>query len=372
MRVSGAALPWLGIALYSAGEFAESDRVLTEAIDSAEGEDAAIAFFTRCLGRGHNPAEGETIGSLERDVRARLADLGDASPLAYAEGYHALARLLFWQGRTSDQLEAAMLARDYARQAGVSVLEGMCAGFVGTALLYGESTWAEYETFARGMLAERDRLGRIVDNALSGLAAAASAAGRADESERLFQDYEAAMIERGDEHDARTQGQNRGWGLYLAGNLEAAEAVYRRSWDALGEAGERGFRSTLGALFAIDLLELGRRDEAESILDEAEALGSEDDWLTEAFVAVVRARLATLDGRLDDAVSAARHAAELGDAGYFALRPWFMSEHGRALAAAGRADDAREVLREAIRVARVKGSVVYERRAQALLGRLTH
>jgi class 3 adenylate cyclase/tetratricopeptide (TPR) repeat protein len=367
----GAALPWLGVALYSAGEFAESDRVLTEAIDSAEGEDAAIAFFTRCLGRGHNPAEGETIASLERDVRARLADLGDASPLAYAEGYHALARLLFWQGRTSDQLEAATLGRDYAREAGISVLEAMCATHVGIALLYGESTWEEYETFAHGMLAERDRLGRVVDNALSGLAVAASATGRAEESVRLFGEYEAALIERGDEHSARTEGQNRGWGLYLAGDLEGAEPVYRLSWDALGELGERGFRSTLGALFAIDLLELGRREEAEAILDEAEGLGSEDDWLTDAFVAVVRARLASLDGRHDDAVAAARHAGELGDAGYFMLRPWFTTEHGRALAAAGRDDEARQVLEEAVRLARVKGSLVYERRAQALLDTLS-
>ena len=59
------------------------------------------------------------------------------------------------------------------------------------------------------------------------------------------------------------------------------------SWDALGELGERGFRSTLGALLALALLELGRREEAEAILDEADALGSEDDWLTDAFVAVV-------------------------------------------------------------------------------------
>jgi tetratricopeptide (TPR) repeat protein len=368
----GAALPWLGVALYSAGEFAESDRVLTEAVDSAEGEDSAIAFFRRCLGRGHNPVEGETILSLERDVRARLADLGDASPLAHAEGYQALARLLFWQGRTSDQLAAATRGRDYAREAGIAVLEGTCAGYIGAALLYGESSWEDYETFARAILAERDRLGRSVDFALAGLAVAASAAGRTDESERLFADYEAALIERGDEHNARAEGQNRGWGLYLAGDLAGAEPVFRRSWDALGEAGERGFRSTLGALFALDLLELGRRGEAEAILDEAEALGGEDDWLTDAFVAVVRARLATLDGRHDDAVAAARNAAELGDAGYFVLRPWFTSEHGRALAAAGRDDEAREVLREAIRVAHVKGSAVYVRRAQDLLDGLGH
>ena len=173
----GAALSWLGVALYSFGEFAESDRVLTEAVETAGGEDAAIAFFRRCLGRGHNPVEGETILSLEQEVRAVLANLGDASPLAYAEGYHALTRLLFWQGRTADQLVAAKLGRDYAHEAGMSVLEGLCAGFIGSALMYGDSTWDEYETFARGLLAERDRLGRIVDNALNGLGVAASARG---------------------------------------------------------------------------------------------------------------------------------------------------------------------------------------------------
>jgi tetratricopeptide (TPR) repeat protein len=248
----------------------------------------------------------------------------------------------------------------------------MCASFVGTALLYGESTWDEYEAFAHTLLAERDRLGRIVDNALAGLAVAASATGRPEESVRLFADYEAALIERGDENGAATQGQNRGWGLYLAGDLEEAERVYRRSWDALGEAGERGFRSTLGGLLALDLLELGRREEAEAILDEAEALGSEDDWLTTAFVEVVRARLATMDGRHEDAVAAGGRAAALGDEGYFLLRPFFTTEHGHALAAAGRDDEARQVLEEAIRVARVKGSTQFERRAQGLLDGLAH
>ncbi len=252
----GAALPWLGVALYSLGEFAESDRVLTEAVDSAEAEDAAIAFFMRSFGRGHNPVEGETIDSLEQGVRARLAELRDASPLAYAEGYHALARFAFWQGQTTEQLEAARVAREYARQAGVTVLEGMCAGMIGSALLYGESSWSEYEEFARGLLDERDRLGRVVDNALAGLAVAASAQGRTDESMQLFADYEAALVERGDEYHARTQGQNRGYGLYLVGELEAAEQIYRRSWDALGEVGERGFRSTLGGLLALALVEL--------------------------------------------------------------------------------------------------------------------
>jgi class 3 adenylate cyclase/tetratricopeptide (TPR) repeat protein len=369
----GAALPWLGIALYSLGELAESDRVLTQAIECAAGDDAAIAFFLRASGRGHNPAEGETLSSLEHDVRERLAALADASPLAYAQGYDTLSRLLFWLGRTTEQLEAARQARDHARRAGVSVLEGVASIQVATALMYGDSSWEEYEAFGHGLLAERDRLGRIVDDVLSGLAFAASATGRADEARRLFADHEVALVERGhDDHNARAQqGQNRGFGLYLAGELESAERVYRTSWDTLGEAGESGFRSTLGALFALALLELGRRADAEGILDEAEALGQEDDWLTTASVAIVRARFATLDGRHEDAVAAGKHAAELGNAGYFMLRPWFATEHGRALAAAGREDEARQVLAGAIGVARVKGSTLFERRAQDVLDTLS-
>jgi hypothetical protein len=97
---------------------------------------------------------------------------------------------------------------------------------------------------------------------------------------------------------------------------------------------------------------------------------AEDDWLTVACADVVRARLATLDGRHDDAVAAAGRATDLGNEGYFLLRPWFATELGRALAAAGRDDEARQVLDEAIRVARVKGSTLYERRAQDVLGAL--
>jgi class 3 adenylate cyclase/tetratricopeptide (TPR) repeat protein len=367
----GAALPWLGVALYSLGELVESDRVLTEAIEVADGEDAAIAFFLRANGRGHNPAEGETLAGLEEEVRERLAGLHDASALTYAQGYYTLSRLLFWAGQTTEQLEAAEQAVEHARRAGVNALEGVASTQLATALMYGDASWDDYEAFAHQMLGERDRLGTIAESALSGLAVVASVRGRAEESIRLFAERHAAMVERGEVYEARAhQGQNRGFGLYLAGQFEAAEHVFRGSWDAFGEAGERGFRSTIGALLALTLLELDRRSEAEEILDEAQRLGSEDDWFTTALAEIVRARLATLDGRHEDAVAAGRQAAELGDAGYFMLRPFFATEHGRVLAAAGRDVEARQVLEEAIRLARVKGSTAFERRAQELLDRL--
>jgi tetratricopeptide (TPR) repeat protein len=187
---------------------------------------------------------------------------------------------------------------------------------------------------------------------------------------RFFDDYHAALVERGDEFAWRTQGQNRGFALYLSGDVEGAVEVYRGSWDALREAGERGFRSTLGGLFALALVEAGRREEAEAIVEESVAISSDDDWLTVACVDLVRARFATLDGRHEDAVAAGRHAVELADEGYFMMRPWFKTELGRALAAAGRDDEAREVLEEAIRIARVKGSTRFELRGAQLLDEL--
>jgi class 3 adenylate cyclase/tetratricopeptide (TPR) repeat protein len=362
------ALLWFGIALYGLSEFGEADAALTEAMESGEGDHATLAFFERARIRGHNPSAGETISGLEDAVRARLAELGeDASPLVRATGYHTLARLLFWRGRTDEQLVAARRAREYARLAGVVSLEASAAGLIGSALMYGASPWREYEIHARGLLDDRDRLGRLAANAISGLAAAASYQGRHEEAARLFDEHVAELYERGDESAARTTSQNRGYARELAGDFEEAARIHREGWDALGAIGERGYRSTDGALLARALMEVGRRDEAEAILAETEEIATEDDWLTSALVAVVHARLATADGRHDEAIAAARRAVELGNEGYFLLSPLWQTELGRALAAAGRHDEAREALEDSIRQARVKGSTVLEEQARALL-----
>ena len=368
MPQRAAALTWLGIALYALSQFDDADRAWTEAIESGEGDDATLAFFERVRVRGHNPIGGETNAELELAVRERLAALSDDTPpLVFASGYHSLARLHFWAGRTDDQLEAARQARDYARRAGVVSLEASAASIMGTALMYGASPWSEYEAYANSLLDERERLGRLAANALAGLAASAAFQGRHEEASALFAQHTSELYERGDESAIRTNSQNPGYARELAGDLEGAERIYREGWDALGEIGERGFRSTDGALLAHALMGLGRRGEAETILAEVEEIAPEDDWLTAAGIALVQARLATADGRHEDAIAVAQRAVELGNDGYFLLSPWWWIGLGRTLAAAGRADEARDALEEAIRRARVKGSTALEAQARALM-----
>jgi class 3 adenylate cyclase/tetratricopeptide (TPR) repeat protein len=362
------ALTWFGIALYALSEFDDADQAWTEAIESGEGDDATVAFFERVRVRGHNPIGGETNPELEVAVRERLAALSDDTPpLVFASGYHSLARLHFWAGRTDDQLEAARQARDYARRAGVVSLEASAASIMGTALMYGASPWSEYEAYAKSLLDERDRLGRLAASALAGLAASAAYQGRHEEASELFAQHNSELYERGDESAIRTNSQNRGFARELAGDPEAAERIHREGWDALGAIGERGFRSTDGALLANVLLDLGRRGDAEEILAEVAEIAPEDDWLTEGIVALVQARLATDDGRHEEAVALAKKAVELGDNGYFVLSPWWYRGLGCALAAAGRDDEAREALEESIRRANVKGSTVFADQARALL-----
>ena len=189
---------------------------------------------------------------------------------------------------------------------------------------------------------------------------------------RLFGDYEAAA-DRARRRARRAHGRARTeGGLYLAGDLEGAEPIYRAQLGRPRRGRRTRLSLDLGGLLALALLELGRRREAEAILDEAEALGARgrlaDGGLRRRCACAARGRsTAAMTKR-----SLPRgHAAELGDAGYFMLRPWFTTEHGRALAAAGRDDEARRVLEEAIRLARVKGSTVFEHRAQDLLDTLT-
>jgi tetratricopeptide (TPR) repeat protein len=264
-------------------------------------------------------------------------------------------------------LEAATRAREHAQRAGVTSLEASASTSMGTALMYGASPWADYEAFGSALLADRDRLGHVAANVRGGLAMAAAYQLRFEESAQIFEQFAADLLERGNEVGLRSISQNRAYARQLAGDLDAAESIYREAWDAYGELGERGFRSTVGGLLALTLLELGRRAEAEAIAAESAELAPSDDWLTAASLAAVEARIATDDGRHDDAVATARRAVEIGNEGYILLAPWWATELGRALAAAGRAEEARGTLEEAMRLARAKGSAVYELRAQALL-----
>jgi len=361
------ALPWLGISEYVGGDLARADAILTEAVEHGELEESTIAFFLRAGARGHTT--GEPLEDVEAEVRLRLQTFGpQLSDHALAQGHLVLCRVLFWRGRTDEVVVTGRKAIEHARRADETVVEALATHMVGAGMGYGSTRWLEFEAFARSILADRARLGRLAADAETGLSAAAAYQGRFGEARDLLNARVADADEHGDTFGVINARQDIGWLHYLAGDLAGAELELRACWDELGELGERGFRSTSGAMLAVMLAKLGRVAEAGEITAEAAAMASDDDFLTHATAEVARASIAAAKGDPGEAVRRSHRAVEIADGSqYVLLRPWFWLELGEHLLAVNRPDEARQALEEAIRLARIKGSTVFEDRGRALL-----
>jgi len=342
--------------------------VLDEAVERGDADTAASARFFRAYVRGH--ASGGSFGELEREVREAIASLaGGGNDRTLAQGYLTLAWLLFWSGRIAEQVEAGQQGLVHARRAGDSSLEELLLRHLALGLAHGPARWTELERFATENRGQADRLGaRLPSRMLVSLAAAAAHQGRLGEARTLAAEFRQGLEERGHTFALLSNVMVGAYIETLDGRPERAEAMLRASWDGLGELGERGFRSSIGVELAEALVALGRVDEALELLDEAEQMGSPDDWLNVAGAAEVRARAALARGEHERATDLAREAVEIADAyEYVDLRTELWLLYSDALVAAGQPVEARRALEETLRLAELKGSVVYGDPARALL-----
>jgi class 3 adenylate cyclase/tetratricopeptide (TPR) repeat protein len=361
----------LGRALYATGEMQRAADLLREAAAARDRELSARASFLLTMIECH--MGGALFEEGERQVSEQLDNLEteDAGATALAEGYLAYAGLLFWNGRTSELVDAARKALAHAVRAGDTMLEVDARTKIGVGMFYGPAQWAEVEAHARASLGEADRLGPSVLGARQGLAGALVAQGRFDEARGLYREHHEYLEERGQSFSLLSSRQHLAVCELLAGDFERAEEHGRLAWDGLGLLGERGYRSTTGGILAEALAELGRLDEAAAIIDESEEIAGEDDWLTTAQCTWARALVALHSGDDDRAIKLACRATEVADTrDYINTRTHYWWGLARVLVAAGRDVEAREAMAETQRLAALKGSVVYEGRIRDLAGQL--
>jgi class 3 adenylate cyclase/tetratricopeptide (TPR) repeat protein len=360
----------LGRAVYGQGEISEATELLREAVEGGTLDVSARAVFLLAVAECHS---GSLFEDGERVISDRLltAEQLGADDRTLAEGHSAYGQLLFWNGRTAELVEAGRRALAHAIRAGDLVLEAEALARIGVGVFYGTATWAEAETHAHAALLEVDRLGQAMLSALQGLAGAAAAQGRFEEARELHREYRASLEERGLSLQLASYGQNPAIAEILARDFEQAEVHARGAWDGLGLLGERGYRSTAGAILAEALVEQGRIEEARAILEETDAITAEDDWLTIAHCNWARALIALRSGDHDRAVAHARTATEVADAReYFNLRTYYWIGRSRVLVEAGRDAEARDAIAEAQRLADIKQSPLDQERIRELLGRL--
>jgi class 3 adenylate cyclase/tetratricopeptide (TPR) repeat protein len=167
---------------------------------------------------------------------------------------------------------------------------------------------------------------------------------------------------------------NEGWLGWIArfdGDEEQAAHYFRVFCDSLEEHGQSGALSTFAPELGRSLCILGSYDEAERLAQLGRELGHENDLATQANWRRAQALIESVRGHDDEAVRLAREAVEIceptdalnhqGDA---------LADLGEVLAAAGRADEAREALEQALdRYARKKNVVMAERIRERLVTR---
>jgi tetratricopeptide (TPR) repeat protein len=279
---------------------------------------------------------------------------------------------LFWCGRVAEQQAAAERGRMYARSAGDLHQEAFAVGILMIAAKWGPTHWEEVERIARAALADSERLGpRVELGAIDLLAMFAEAQGRFEEALDRDEQLLMRIAELGMEVLHLGNLMDVGHINLLAGDPVAAEQALRRGWVGLGELGEHGFRSTLGAMLGWALVELDRLDEAEQIVSEAAEIGSSEDFVTTMYVLTTRARIASRRGKHKRAVALATEAVAVVDAAeYVGLHIESRLALGLVLIRADRPDEARATLVDALGRAEKKGALALGRRARDLLAEI--
>jgi ATP/maltotriose-dependent transcriptional regulator MalT len=187
----------------------------------------------------------------------------------------------------------------------------------------------------------------------------------------MYREHLVTLEERGQSLKLMATRQNPAVAELLAGDFALAETYARIAWDGLGAIGERGYRSTAGAILAEAIAEQGRGEEASAILDEVDSITVEDDWLTEAQSNWARALVALHAGELDVAIEHARATTQIADEReYYPTRTHYWWGYARVLVAAGRDAEAREAIAETQRLSDLKESGVYPARIRDLLAEL--
>jgi tetratricopeptide (TPR) repeat protein len=152
------------------------------------------------------------------------------------------------------------------------------------------------------------------------------------------------------------------------GDLALAEQEVRSDYEFLERMGETYFLSTIAALLARIVREQGRDEEALALSQVAERVTAEDDLESQALWRAVRAPIIGRSGDLELAEALARSAVELmrrTEAPM--LQADALYELAEVLSLAGRVEEARDVVSDAIALYRAKGNVALEARCIAWL-----
>lgn len=314
----------------------------------------------------YEPGDPARVVADAEQAIAVLADARDDEGLASA--YLLLHQASDQASVLHNPQELLALAREHARAAGAHMLEGLAASWLCIVLRHGPLPVDEATRLVTEILDDPPtRYARA--SALGGLADLRAMQGAFDEARALVAENHAIIEELGLLQTAAADLIAVADVEFDAGDLQAAERILREALDRLGELKDRVSATNAAWRLALILLQEGRDDEAEGLLEQYDRVDAGrfvNTWRS-VLGATVAARRGESERALELLDETDRSLESLQESGMHAD---VLLQSAEASTALGRTSDAAERLRLAAGIARRLGYVVAERRAEATLAEL--
>jgi ATP/maltotriose-dependent transcriptional regulator MalT len=154
----------------------------------------------------------------------------------------------------------------------------------------------------------------------------------------------------------------------LAGRPEVAEERLRTALGTLEQMGEKALLSSTAAMLAQALYEQGRLDDADEASKLSRENAAEEDVSAQIVWRGVQSKVLARRGEASEAEPLAREAVELAaGTDFLTYHADALIDLGEVLEAAGRAEEARDVVRSALELYEEKGNLVSAERAREQL-----
>ena len=366
----------LAAAFIEAGEFVKAETTLQEAEERAHiaGNELAVrrAMVARLRLRiwTGSVASAEMVAEAEAAVAA-FDRLGDE--LGLARSWHLVGLFRFWGvGDSANGDDAFRRALVHARRAGARLEESQTLQWMLTNAWFGSTGAAEGIRRCQEVL-EQPRARNVEALAMIELACFWATAGKFDEARASFAHGLKILDDLGQQLNVAGTSQEFFDIAMLAGDPAAAEECLRSACEMLERMGEKGFLGTRLGCLAEAVYAQGRFAEAEQISSHAEAVTAHDPSDIDAQFRwrIVRAKVLAQRGEHGAAETVAHDAVSL-----IAGTDWLNSRAGvqmdlaEILQLAGRGDEARAAVDEALRLYEAKENLVDATRARARLAPL--
>lgn len=372
-------VPELGLVLTESGELARAEEILSELLDRPERADEIVELAAQ-IERAALRLRSDPRGGWERDLELVEAALPSVEAAVGQDprAQRALARGWFlvglvrglWAGQVASGEEALERARLHARAAGDRRQEAEIVGRLGFAAWSGPLPVDDAIGRCAALLeaAPDDLLLEACSRRWIGCLAARQ--GRFAEARELVDAAATAYEELGARLDAASASAFGHADIEaLAGDPAAAERALRQGYDTLGELGELGHRATVAALLSRVLHAQGRAEEAAGFALLVEETASEHDLWSQVLYRLTRALLAADAGLPIEAEEIAREAVAIVETtDLLDLHGDALLDLAAVLGLAGREDEARRHLEDALALYLRKGNTVSADRARARLG----